>query len=260
MSTRPLEGLRVVVTRAAGQAAATAAAFEKAGAETALLPLIEVAPPADLQALERAAGEAPAYAWVAFTSANAVDAFLPRVEPGARERLQAAAVGPATARALARHGVEPALVAGESRAEGLAAELAPRLGTRARVLIPQADDARPELARGLAAAGAEVTAVAAYRKRLPQAARETARRLFAGAPIGWVTCTSPRIVRHLVALCAELFGDAWERRWRELEAISIGPVTSAALRRLGVEPAAEAAEPSDHGLVEAMVRASRARS
>ncbi len=106
---------------------------------------------------------------------------------------------------------------------------------------------RPDLARGLRAAGARVTAVIAYRKRLPAPAPAGARRLFATA-VGWVTCTSPRIARHL----ARLFGDDWPRRRGELRAISIGPVTSAELRRLGVEPAAEAASPSDRALVEAM--------
>jgi uroporphyrinogen-III synthase len=54
---------------------------------------------------------------------------------------------------------------------------------------PQAADARPLLATGLAAAGAEAVVVVAYDKRLPDAA------LFAGTPLGWVTFTSPRIVR-----------------------------------------------------------------
>jgi uroporphyrinogen-III synthase len=66
-----------------------------------------------------------------------------------------------------------------------------------------------------------------------------------------VTFTSPRIVRHF----AELFGADWERRRGELRAASIGPVTSAELRRRGVEPAAEAARPGDEEMVAAVARA-----
>ena len=78
-----------------------------------------------------------------------------------------------------------------------------------------------------------------------------AAELFATPPLGWVTFTSPRIVRHF----AELFGTDWERRRGELRAASIGPVTSAELRRLGVEPAAEARRPSDEEMVAAVARA-----
>jgi uroporphyrinogen-III synthase len=93
-------------------------------------------------------------------------------------------------------------------------------------------------------------AVVAYDKRLPPEAPRRAAELFATPPLGWVTFTSPRIVRHF----AELFGTDWERRRGELRAASIGPVTSAELRRLGVEPAAEARQPSDEELVAAVAR------
>ncbi len=234
---------RVVVTRAVHQAAGLCDAFVAAGAEVARLPLIELAPPVDPHALERATGRTPDFDWLVFTSSNAVDAFLPRVN-GPLPRC--AAVGPATAGALRHRAVEPALIADRSRAEGLLEVLTPRLEAGARVLLPQAEDARPDLVAGLRAAGAAVTSVVAYRKRLPDDAAVTARRLFA-RDLGWVTCTSPRIVRHL----AEVLADDWPRRRGELRAISIGPVTSAELRRQGVEPEAEAQRPSNRAMVEA---------
>jgi len=95
-----------------------------------------------------------------------------------------------------------------------------------------------------------VTPVVAYRKRLPAASRELARRLFAGTPLGWVTFTSPRIVRHFV----DLLGPSWKHRRQELRAISIGPVTSGELRRQGVEPAAEASRPSPQAMVRALLQ------
>ena len=249
MSDRPLSGRRVVVTRATHQAGRLADAFAAAGALVVRLPLIEVVPP-EGRALERAARRAAGFDWLVFTSANAVRAFLALVTAPLPVRLRAAAVGQATAQALRRRGIEPALTAREPRAEGLFEVLSPRLTPGTRLLIPQAADARGDLARGLRAAGAEVTAVVAYRKRLPSRTVATARELFSASPLGWVTCTSPRIVRHF----AELFASDWERRRGEMKAVSIGPVTSAELRRLGVEPAAEARRPSDEGLVGAMVK------
>ena len=119
---------------------------------------------------------------------------------------------------------------------------------RRRVLLPQASDARPTLQEGLLKAGADPVVVAAYDKRMPEAAPRRAAELFS-EEIGWVTFTSPRIVRCF----AELFGANWQRRRSELRAASIGPVTSAELRRLGVEPAAEAVAPSDQGLVDSVL-------
>ena len=70
-------------------------------------------------------------------------------------------------------------------------ELLPKLAAGERVLLPQAEDARPELLRGLEAAGIPVEAVVAYRKRLPPGANDQAKALFDRQPLGWVTFTSP---------------------------------------------------------------------
>lgn len=252
----PLAGLRVVVTRAAHQAASTVRAFEEAGARVALLPLLEVVPPEDPGPLERALASLGDYDWLVLTSTNAVERVLgggdERVElpPG----LRVASVGGATSDALRERGIEPDLEPADSRAEGLVEELTPRLGADARVLLPQAADARPVLAEELTAAGARVDRVDAYAKRTPPDARERAAEIFGappdGARLGWVTFTSPSIARAF----AGLWGEGWPERRRSLLAASIGPVTSAALRELGVEPAAEADEPGDEGLVGAVVR------
>jgi uroporphyrinogen-III synthase len=239
---------RVVVTRAEHQSEALAAAFEAAGFQVELLPLLEVVPPPDPRPLERAASELALYEWIVFTSTNAVEAFLPLAGGALPSRLHVAAVGPATAEALRGWEVEPHLVAAKSDAEGLLAELAPRVDRRRRVLLPQASDARPTLQEGLLKAGADPVAVVAYDKQMPEDAPRRAAELFA-KEIGWVTFTSPRIARCF----AELFGADWERRRSELRAASIGPVTTAELRRLGVEPAAEAASPSDQALVDSVL-------
>jgi uroporphyrinogen-III synthase len=248
----PIAGVRVVVTRPAHQAAGLLAAFRATGARAEPLPLIEVGPPDDPAPLERAARGIAGYDWVVFASANAVDALVGLLPAGLPAAVRAAAVGPATAEALRRGGVEPALIAEDRRAEGLATELAPRLAPGARVLLPQPPDARPALAEELAGAGAAVDAVIAYAKRPSPDAPARARKLFGdGGPLGWVTFTSPALARAF----ADLFGPAWPARRATLRAASIGPVTSAELRRLGVEPAAEAMASGDAKLVAAVVAA-----
>ena len=256
MTSPPLAGVRVVVTRAEAQAEGLAEGLIRAGATVALLPLLEVVPPADPRPVERAASELALYDWLVLTSANAVEAFLPLTGGALPQRLRVAVVGEATAAALRAFEVEPHLIAGPD-ADGLLAALSPHVARRRRVLLPQATDARPNLADGLAAAGAEAVVLTAYDKRLPAGAPAQARALFAEQPIGWVTFTSPRIVRHFFTLLAEILPDHGDRRRSELRAASIGRVTSAELRRQDVEPAAEAAHPTTAELVTAIALAAR---
>ena len=253
--SRELEGVRVVVTRSTRQASGLLERLADHGADAVALPLLEVIPPSDERPLERAASELALYDWLVLTSANAVESLLERSGGTVPARLRVAVVGEATARALREYEGEPALIAADSRGEGLATELAPLVSRRRRVLLPQAEDARPVLAELLEAAGAEVVRVTAYRKRAPEEAGDRARDLFASRPWGWVTFTSPSTVRGFVAA----LGALWTNGEPTLDAASIGPVTSAALRSYGTEPAVEAGSPSAASLVESIVVATVAR-
>ena len=249
--SRELAGIRVVVTRSSRQAAGLIELLAARGAEVVPLALFEVLPPEDPRPLERAASELALFDWLVLTSANAVESLLDASGGSLPARLEVAAIGDATAGALRAFGIEPTLVAERSHAEGLAEQLAARVRRRRRVLLPQAEDARPLLAELLEAAGAEVVRVTAYRKRPPQHAFERARALLAEKPWGWVTFTSPSTVRNLV----DALGATWIEGRDTLAAASIGPVTSAELSRQGVHPAAEARSPTAQSLVEAIVAA-----
>jgi len=257
-SARPLLGLRVVVTRASHQAESTVRAFEEAGARVERLPLIEVVPPDDPAPLDAALAHLEDFDWVLFTSTNTVEHVLARLEHPFPGGLRTAAVGSSTGAALREHDIEPALEATESHAEGLADLLGPCLTGGERVLLPQAADARPALEELLLRAGARVTRVHAYAKRVPPESGERAREIFgdpvAAGTLGWVTFTSPSIARNFAGLWGGPDSPAWAACRSGLLAVSIGPVTSAALLKLGVEPAAEAATPGDREMVEAVAR------
>ncbi len=248
----PLGGRRVVVTRARHQADSTVEAFRAAGARIELLPLLEVVPPSDPLPLDRALDRLESYDWIVFTSTNAVDQLVARLEERERpfpEGPRLAAVGAVTADALRALGREPTVEAADSRAEGLAAALGPHLAAGARMLLPQAADARPVLASALRRLGAEAERVTTYAKRTPPGSRRRAEEIFGTTELGWVTFTSPSIARTF----AGLWRESWEARRPGLRAVSIGPVTSEALRALGVEPAAEAASPGDAEMVAAVI-------
>jgi uroporphyrinogen III methyltransferase / synthase len=111
---RPLAGTTVVVTRAREQAGTLAGAFDAAGARVVEVPVVEIADPEDGGvALRGAAAGVAGYDWVAFTSANSVHRFVPLLRDGrSLGSASLAAVGGATAGALAGYHVVADLVAG----------------------------------------------------------------------------------------------------------------------------------------------------
>jgi len=111
------------------------------------------------------------YAWVIFTSVNAVRAVWEKFgEHGLDARhfggVKIACIGEATAEAVRAFGIVPELVPANQSSEGLLAEFSPHddiLDPVGRVLLPRADIATETLAAGLTERGWEVDDVTAYR-------------------------------------------------------------------------------------------------
>jgi uroporphyrinogen III methyltransferase / synthase len=119
----PLSHTKVVVTRARDRSGALVSALVRAGAQVVELPVMEIADPADQgEALRDAASRLAhgRYAWVVFSSANAVERLFGLLRDG-RDLggTQIAAVGDATAAALVSHGLLADLVPDTSSAQGL---------------------------------------------------------------------------------------------------------------------------------------------
>jgi len=251
---RPLFGRRVIVTRPRAQAAGLARGLRKLGADVVEFPTIRIEPPTDAEALGHAAARAREWDWVVFASVNAVDAFHQALLKGGLDvrslfGCRVAAVGPATARRLAECGlcadVQPDTHTSEALAEAVAA--ADDLTDR-RVLCPRSDAAPPGLARTLAAAGADVTEVTAYRTVPEDTGAERIAAMLEADEVDWVTFTSASAARgFFAAVPPELFRSASAR------IATIGPRTSDAVRELGFEPAAEAEPHTADGLLAALL-------
>ncbi|WP_299283946.1 uroporphyrinogen-III synthase [Thermoflexus sp.] len=248
--TPPLQGCRVLITRPRPAAEGLAAQLAALGAIPVLLPAIEIRPPEDPRPLEEAVRQALTFDWILFTSANGVHAFLERWiaagrSPAELARVRLGAIGPATARALQRYGLQaayqPAVYLSEAMAEGLG-EVAGR-----RVLLPRADIARRELAERLRARGAEVVEVAAY--RVAAAGDAEALRTALDPRPHRVTFTSPSTVGALAGLLEQ----REEIRPADLPAVCIGPVTAAEAAALGFPIAAVAREHTQEGLIRALI-------
>lgn len=249
--SKPLAGRRIVITRRPEQSGWLCARLVEMGATVIELPLVEVAPPAEMGPLDDALRRLDRYDWAVFTSANAVRSVSERMtDLGIAERgltrRKIASVGPATTRALRACFPDLAVSVEASKhdAETLLEELA--AGARGlRFLLPTSDRARDRLPAGLREAGAEVDVVVAYRTVAPADVRE---RVVAGlrAGVDLVTFASPSAVENFVAAAPE-----WVPR---IAAAVIGPVTEEACRRAGVAVRVVADPATAQGLAEALVR------
>ncbi len=246
----PLAGRTVVVTRAGERAAGLVDALERAGARALELPLTRQVDPADRGAALRAAAAAVREQhWVVVTSVNAVEHFMGSLRDArALGPVQVAAVGPATADALRRVGVEPDLVPAEHSARGLVAVFPDAVGTGPqRVLFPCADLAPDTIPEGLAAKGWVVHRVEAYRT-VPAAAPAPAlldRVTAADA----VTFTAPSSVHAFVSLRTADGAPVPPPP----HVVCIGPTTAAAARAAGLDGVREARHASAEGIVDELV-------
>ena len=205
--------MRVLVTRARAQAQPLADRLRGLGADVLECPLIEIEPVADDPI------DAAGYDWVIVTSANGAAELARR----ARNLGRVAAVGPGTADALRRHGLEPSFVPRDSSQDGLLRELPRPAG---RVLFAAAEEARRGPVEQL---GADF--VPLYRTR-------RLRPVLPDADV--VVLASPSAARAY----AEAGGRA--------PAVTIGPETSRAARDAGLEVRGEAATHDLEGLVAAV--------
>jgi uroporphyrinogen III methyltransferase/synthase len=245
-----LAGLRIVVTRAAAQVGGLAEALELAGASVVVRPLIRILPATDDQALARAVGAIQTYDWVIFTSANAVGKFVNEVHraklrPADLAGVRVAAVGPATAAALAEVGIRVDVLPREYQADAIAAELSASVDLAGkRVLWPRANAARLELAFALEKEGARVEPIEAYRTEPDEAAGAALRREVAAGGVDLLTFTSPSTIMAFAGAGMELVG---------ARVAVIGPVTAAAAKRQGLPVHIEPVEHTTAGLVGAIL-------
>lgn len=226
-----LEGRRILVLRPQHQADDLASALTSEGAEPVVVPAIRIVPVLPAGTWERVVGEG--FDWVVFTSVNGVAATGCGPTNGGRPRV--AAVGPATAEALASAGVQVDFVPSAYTTSALASELPGPVG---RVCVVRAASAGPDLETILAGRGFEVERLDAYATEAEPAggivgALETG--------VDAVALTSASIAEAYAAAAGGAGPAA---------VFSIGPATTAAARSAGLSVTAEARTHTIPGLVE----------
>ncbi|MBL0887312.1 uroporphyrinogen-III synthase [Myceligenerans indicum] len=262
----------VLVARSPERAAGLIDRLGRTGVTAVSGPVVERAPvedPAHVAELAdaRAALARGEYAWVALTSVNAVDALLdgPGRSGLAEARTLWACVGPATRRAIERHGLTVALVPADRMTAAALVRAFPAFpaGDRTstdrdgvvdgpgtsegplpgrRVLVPLGDLAAPTLPEGLRAKGWEPHVVTAYRTVARDLARDVVEH---ASTTGYdvVVVASGSAARQVAAQLGPQ------------RVVAIGEPSARAAREAGHEVVAVAARPTDDALATAVVHA-----
>lgn len=229
---------KVLVTRPESSDGLLSTALRAVGCDPVVAPGFTYAP-ADTAP---SAAEVAASAWTVWTSAASVEAVGPRPNPGSHH----AAVGGATAQALAEAGIEADLVGDGGGAE-LAELLLENLEPGTHILYPRSAKADRSFAERLRTFGIDVDDRVAYDVLDADPAILCAALT---SDVAAVTFASPSAVKGF----ADAVGDDLLAR-DDVVVASIGPTTTGALRSHLREPDVVAAEPSFTALAEAVAAA-----
>ena len=253
---RPLEGRRIVITRAKEQSADLIERLTELGAEPIACPAISIIPLHDPAPLDAAIYRLETYDWVVFTSVNGVRHFTERMallgaEPSLLSERKLCAIGPATHLALEKAGCSPDFMPDTYVAEAIIDQIGDIKGKR--VLLPRADIAREALATGLRGLGAHVDEVPAYHTVHGEATGILIHLLRRDA-VDALTFTSSSTVRYTLDSMAVGLGKALTLELMGRAAIvCIGPITARTAEDCGLTVTATAREYTMEGLVHTLV-------
>ncbi|USG64162.1 uroporphyrinogen-III synthase [Brevibacillus ruminantium] len=252
--SRPLTGIRLMVTRSRQQARELIDQFESFGGEAYAFPLLKMVPPADCSSLDEAIHRLNRFDWVMFTSVNGVRFFLERMHQlgVSPEKLtgRLAAVGPKTAAELVKHGWEADVIPADYVAEGMLVSLRDQLHPGEHVLLPRADIARKILPQELGRMGMHVTEVDVYQTVIDgEQAPEAAARLRQGQ-IDVIAFTSSSTVTYFMEAMAPYGG---KELLQGVRIACIGPITAQTAKAHGIDADIVAEEYTVEGLIEALI-------
>ncbi len=245
--------MKVLITRPRAQADDFADKLRIAGFEPIFFPVIEIQPIENNAALERALQLLDRYAWVVFTSVNAVEvvfALTPTPLPmGEGQGMRVAAIGPKTAEVLRQHDIEPDFIPDEFIGEAIMDGLGDLKNKW--ILLPRAEIARKELPEAISKAGGIAHEIIVYRTLPAEIDIKGLTALKSGVDV--VTFTSASTVENFVAIAQKNHLDPLHLPNNPLFAC-IGPITAQAAQEAGFENIVVAKEYTTDGLIEALAK------
>lgn len=273
-TTKTLDGMRILVTRAQEQADSFSGLLRSQGANVSEISLLTFYPNPDSRALDEGLRGLGNYHWIIFASQNAFHFTVLRLKElglpvSWLAKTKIASVGPATKAAIEAAGLTVAFQPTNYVAESLVEQFPgyPRL-SGARIMWPKTDIGRPVIKDRLSAAGAIVDSPIAYLTGLPDKPEELAQQLITmirGQQLDVITLASAQTARNLATILNLGLGKepAAEREpgpSAKLQALlgmvkiaTIGPITARAAHQHLGKVDIEAAEFTLKGLTDALL-------
>lgn len=255
LPTNPLQGRRVLVTRAAEQAAGFSEQLQQRGAVVVECPTISLMPPESWQPVDEALKNLTGFNWLILTSVNGVRFFIGRMQAlgmhlSLLQGCKVCAVGPKTAEELHGFGIIPDMLPEQFTGEGVVKAFEQPDLHGMRVLFPKADGARDLIPQQLRAQGAVVVDPVVYRNVIPSELPETARQALEQQQLDAVVFSSPSTMRNLAVLLGGM--NRLEEVLQGVTVASIGPVTTTACRELGLTVTVEPDQATLDDLLQAL--------
>ena len=260
-SNLPLQGKKIIITRAQDKQAEAQKLFSQFGAEVLDMPALVIGPPDDWSTLDKELLELERFDWIIFSSGNGVQAINQRLQKIGKSlamihsHLKIGVVGKKTANTLLNFGVKPDFIPRDFIADSLVKEF-PMSHDNLRILLPRVQSGgRVFLTHELAKKGYRVTEVAAYESCCPENIPEQTCASLHSKNVDAIAFTSGKTVIHSVDLFKKIFGIKWNLLIKDIKIISIGPQTTLACKKY-LERLDEEADPHDlEGLLFATIKA-----
>ncbi|WP_418790408.1 uroporphyrinogen-III C-methyltransferase [Phosphitispora sp. TUW77] len=252
---KPLFGKRVLITRSRSQASSLAQEIELLGGEPWEFPTIEITAPDDYGPMDKAIMDIDSYDWLVLTSVNGVQGFMERMKNLRKDirnlkDIKIVAIGPKTREEIEKYGVFCEFMPDEFVAEAIIDVFRGEDIKGKKILLPRADIARKVLPDTLESMGAFVDEVTAYQTVMGSGDTMQVAKMLEEKRIHILTFTSSSTVKNFVK---KIGADNIPNLIEGVMVASIGPITSAAARELGLEVTVEAEEYTIDGLVQAVL-------
>lgn len=254
--SKPLLGKRIVVTRAAAQAGEFIDRLSALGAYAIGFPTIQIKFSCDNQELKEILNRSGDYEWLIFTSENGVKFFFKAlmdsgVDIRSFKNAKIAAVGAGTAKALQSHYINANFIPKKFLTKSLATELSQQFNLIDKPVLRVKGIPAPTTVEDILNENyASVDTLIVYKTRqanpLPRIADDL---ISSGADL--FTFTSSSTAQNFVKILGE---ETAQKLAASSKILSIGPVTSNTLRKLGLPVHFEAETHTIEGMIEELYR------
>ncbi|MCK4777254.1 MAG: uroporphyrinogen-III synthase, partial [Actinomycetia bacterium] len=202
---KPLFNKNIVITRAKNQLKEFTDILENLGARVIEFPTIKIIPPSSYEELDKAIKNIREFKWIIFTSVNGVDFFFKRFfKNGGKlkniEEKKIAVIGPATAEAAKKKGLNIDLLPEEFKAEDVIKGFKDIDVEGVKILIPRAKKAREILPNSLREMGAKVSVIPVYETVPDDSKVSEVVELFLKQEVDLITFTSSSTVKYFMKL------------------------------------------------------------